>query len=409
MNLKQLPVILTQLILVFILTSVNLDTLAQSKRPAVPLRIDFEAIVKQDISLNLSEIVDDIEYIALETKKECLIGEVDAIRIFKDQVFLLAQNQVFKFNKKGKFISTIGSGGKGPGEFVKPIDIQIDEGTNSIFVLDQTLKKIHEYSTDGEYRKSITLAIPGFPWQILCFENSLLIFNQILPPMQIQLYRIDHFGRMIFKFPMRCELKSSREGLDYASFNKNARFFDYTSAWNDTIFRIYENNQLELLYIIDYGKYKYPLKGKNAALNQSMIKEYVYQLWRSITTRYLFFYYSYMWDDRLAVFDTKIPGFIFNGSLVDKNADHRGLDDLNAGIRNDIDGGRNLSRILPFMFTNGNELVKAIDAMDMIESMNTKKAGELNPKYAHKRKAFMELAKKLKEDDNPVIQVLHLK
>lgn len=43
----------------------------------VSVKIDFETIVKQDIRLNLSEIVYDIEYIPLETKKECLIGEVD--------------------------------------------------------------------------------------------------------------------------------------------------------------------------------------------------------------------------------------------------------------------------------------------------------------------------------------------
>lgn len=41
--------------------------------------------------------------------------------------------------------------------------------------------------------------------------------------------------------------------------------------------------------------------------------------------------------------------------------------------------------------------------------MNTKKACDLNPRYSQKREAFVEMAKKLKEDDNPVIQIIHLK
>ncbi|MCX6225015.1 MAG: 6-bladed beta-propeller [Bacteroidia bacterium] len=398
-------------ILFFILSSANLDTFGQATRPAVPLRIDFEAIVRQDIRLNLSEIVDDIEYIPLETKKECLIGEVDAVRIFKDQIFLISHRQVFKFNKNGQFICKIGSGGQGPGEFVKPIDIQIDEGNNSIFVLDQAIRKIHEYSTDGEYRRSIAIPIPGDPWQILCFENSILIFNQVMPPIETQLYRINQKGEVICRYPVMSELKGSSQfgySMDYASFMKGPAFFDFTSAWNDTLYRIYKNDHLEPLFIVDFGKFKYPLAGKPEPANQFMKKEFVYQYWRTLTNRNLFFYYGYKDDDRIAVFERSTGKPLFNGSINSK-VDRRSYDDLNEGIRNDIDGGRNISTITQFMFTNGKELVRAIDAMDLIESMNTRKSGELNPQYAQKRKAFMELAKGLKEDDNPVIQILHLK
>jgi hypothetical protein len=207
------------------------------------------------------------------------------------------------------------------------------------------------------------------------------------------------------------ELKGSSQftrAWDDASFMKGPGFFDFTSAWNDTIYRIYKDDHLEPLFIVDFGKFKYPLAGKPEPANQFMKKEFVYQYWRTLTNRNLFFFYGYKDYDRIAVFNRSTGKPVFNGSINNKK-DPRSYDDLNEGIRNDIDGGRNISTITQFMFTNGKELVRAIDAMDMIESMNTRKAGELNPQYAHKRKAFMELAGKLREDDNPVIQILHLK
>jgi hypothetical protein len=137
-------------------------------------------------------------------------------------------------------------------------------------------------------------------------------------------------------------------------------------------------------------------------------KEYVYQYWRAITNHYLFFFYGYKWEDRIAVFDRFNGKPVFNGT-IDNKENSRYDDDLTMGIRNDIDGGRNISSITQFMSGNGNELVKASDALDLVESINTKKEGELNPKYSQKRKAFLEMAKKLKEDDNPVIQIFHLK
>lgn len=389
----------------------NHEIRGQIARKAAPIKIDFEAVVKQDISLNLSEIVDDIEYIPLETKKDCLIGKIDAIRVVKDQVFLISNRQVYKFNKSGKFICKIGSGGKGPGEFIKPIDIQIDEKGNSIFVLDQAINKIHEYTTDGVWRKTMMIPIKGHPWQILCFENSILIFNQVLPPITTQLYKINKQGEVVHKYPFMSELKGSSQftnALDYASFMKGNAFFDYTSAWNDTIYRVYKDDHPEPIFLVYYGKFKYPLTGQREPANQPMKKEYVYQYWRAITNHYLFFYYGYNWDDRIAVFDRFNGKPVFNGS-IDNKENPRYFDDLTRGIRNDIDGGRNISSISQFKFGNGNQLVKASDALDLVESINTKKEGELNPKYSQKRKAFLEMAKKLKEDDNPVIQIFHLK
>lgn len=226
---KAMSMYRTRLSLLFfiILLEGNHEIQGQVSRKQSPVKINFEAVVKQDIKLNLSEIVDEIEYIPLETSKDCLLGEIGGVGIFKDQIFLISNRQVFKFNTSGKFIRKIGSEGKGPGEYNMPLDIQIDEKGNSIFVLDQTVNKIHEYSTDGVWRKSIVIPVKGHPWQMLCFENSILIFNQVLPPITIQLYKINKKGEVIYEYPVMSELKGSSEfsrSMDYASFMKGNTF-----------------------------------------------------------------------------------------------------------------------------------------------------------------------------------------
>lgn len=171
---------------------------------------------------------------------------------------------------------------------------------------------------------------------------------------------------------------------------------------------MFKDDHLEPLYLIYFGKFKYPLVGPQIQRNSPIKREFVYQYWRAITNHYLFFFYQYRGEDRVAVFDRANGKPLFNGNIVNSE-NPRYYDDLTLGIWNDIDGGRNISTITQFMFGNGNELIKSSEALDLIESMRTKKEGELNPQFTQKRKAFMEMAKKLKEDDNPVIQIFHLK
>lgn len=374
----------------------------QPVRKQVLKRIDFESIVNKEIGLKLSEIVDEIKYIPLETNGECLLGDVDPIRIYGNQIFLISNNQVYKFNKAGKFLGKIGSLGKGPGEYLSAYDIQINEYDEQIYVLDTNGKKIHMYSINGLYLESFALG-PGLPWQMLFFNHSILVFNQAVAPIPVQLFRVDLKGNVIFNYPTMSGLINSSifstEASDYASFKMETNSFNYTSAWTDTVYRIINNNWTEALFCIDYGKYKYPLKGKFEGHSMTLKPEFVYQTWKVITNRYLFFYYGYHWKNYLAVYDIKSNSFILN-KMVNK---------LLPGIINDIDGGIDISRIHSYLSNNGSELISAIQALDFTQQKNNDESNNLNPIFLPQRKAFKELVQNLNEDDNPVIQIIHLK
>lgn len=70
--------------------------------------------------LMLSEIVEDIEYVKLETRPECFIGRPTGYAISEHYVVVYdnTTKRVLLFTKEGKYLRDIGSQGKGPKEYI---------------------------------------------------------------------------------------------------------------------------------------------------------------------------------------------------------------------------------------------------------------------------------------------------
>ena len=68
--------------------------------------------------------------------------------------------RVERFDKDRKFISAWGRYGSGPGEFVGPTDIDIDQA-GAIFVSDDRRHDIQVFTSDGTYRRSVAVGIAG--------------------------------------------------------------------------------------------------------------------------------------------------------------------------------------------------------------------------------------------------------
>ncbi len=373
----------------------------QNDRPDI---INFSSIVNVKKDLKLSQMVKDVKYISLQTKQDCLIGDIDVLKVSSDRIFLISRSIVYCFMMDGSFYKKIGNRGNGPGEYIKPRDLTINEDTQSVYILDSSTKLIYEYSFSGNYKQSIKLPDNGHSWQIEKFGNDLIVVNQILPPINYQLYQVNKKGKLVYPFLIMSELKGSSLypfGFDYASFKPEGNFLLFTSAWNDTLFLIKNNNKPKPVYIVNYGKFKYPLNTKVGSLiNQPIKSNFIFQYWKAITDRYLLFQYQYHSQMLLAVYDFEIDAFIYNGDIEDG---------INPGIGNDIDGGPGIQKIYQYKVNNGNTLVKSFMAMDIIELYKQSLNENLSFSHPQKRNDFIELAKNLNENDNPVLQLLTLK
>lgn len=108
-----------------------------------------------DKELELTQVIDTTSYIyiPLETKENCLIGEIRKVLIYDEFIFVFDRftNSLYVFDKEGKFIRKIGKTGQGPGEYGRISDFDIDQINNEIILYDINSRKFLFYDFNGVY------------------------------------------------------------------------------------------------------------------------------------------------------------------------------------------------------------------------------------------------------------------
>lgn len=361
--------------------------------------IDIESVFNETIPLTLSEIATGVDYIPLEINNNCVLGDIYDVRISGDNMALISQKQVYLFDIQGKFQRKIGQIGKGPGEYQWAKDIQFSPDGNSVFVVDITGFQIIEYDLNGKHLKSISLPVRQYPEDMLFFDDHFYIMHGMQGLGLPFLYKMDNQGLLLQDMNVTCEAyQSSLRGYqESCSFLVQKDHFDLATAWNDTIFRIYKSGKKEAIFWINYGKIKYTLKG--ASKNQPMKEGLAFQLWRAITQNYIFIHSQDGRDLKLVVYDRKSNAIIHSSNI---------RDDEYGGIKNDLDGGPGIDLIVPFQKNNGKDVIQCHSAISLIEHMN-KDNSNLKPRLKKENEKLRKLVDQLSEEDNPVVQIFHLK
>lgn len=96
----------------------------------------------------------DTTVVALETTEESLIGRID--EVYNDDTnwyILTGESSILKFDKSGKFVSSIGSKGNGPGECMR-INTMCISG-EEIYAIEGNQDKVCVYTTDGKWKQDI--------------------------------------------------------------------------------------------------------------------------------------------------------------------------------------------------------------------------------------------------------------
>ena len=103
-----------------------------------PIEIKIDPKNMPEGDLRMSDLIESVEYIPLETTDECLIG--DGVRYdFNDEYIIagdLHGEAVYLFNRKGKFIRAIGGRGGGPEEFTYIGSLWLNPDDRTIMVDD---------------------------------------------------------------------------------------------------------------------------------------------------------------------------------------------------------------------------------------------------------------------------------
>lgn len=124
----------------------------------INLSVDFSG--SNCDNLLLSDIVEDVEYIQLETTDDCLINQYVSCVLTDKDIYVLnkfsTKEELLRFDRKtGKFISKIGQIGQGPKDMLQPSGVYADN--THVYVPSNITNKVYVYQKDDTFVKSVAL------------------------------------------------------------------------------------------------------------------------------------------------------------------------------------------------------------------------------------------------------------
>lgn len=217
-----------------------------------------------DHFIKMSEYVDSISYISLETNDNCLIGNIDKL-IVTDKFYYIIDMEiacaVFCFDKKGTFIRKIGNRGVGKGEYVSISDMNVYN--HNIYILDNDLMKLFVFNQEGVLKKEIKINFQAENFSIIndswiCLfgdykHNDVFLRNKKYP--NVLLMNIEN-GKVMTDIYFDSILNTSGIMSMPVNFTENGALF---IPLNDTIYQTTQSEYLKRKYV-----FKYPEKYRAA-------------------------------------------------------------------------------------------------------------------------------------------------
>ena len=242
-------------------TNGNHDKLSDNKRiPETFFQINIENTEERQKIGYLSDLALKVEYIQLETNKDCIINRNPKFVITDSLILVDNSFDVLKYSRNGKFLGKISSYGRGPGENLGIGSISVIPNRNILAI--QTYRNILYYSLEGEFIESVRT--PTFTSTFFTADDRYVAYyNGGMGNEEFTFLltnkNIDTIAFVINPFKWRDDVPNSF-GIEYPYFDPfflNKSIYYIKSIYNDTVYYISEN-KITPNYLIDLGKYKLP-------------------------------------------------------------------------------------------------------------------------------------------------------
>ncbi len=144
------------------------------------ITINLDNIISND-PIRYSELFSGVHIVPLETSDDIIIKRIDNLKLLNDTIYILDRTlkSLFIFSRNGKFIDKISKTGRGPDEYLEPVDFEINPVSGYISVLDWGAGRIITYNSKGEFKKKIDLKnrYSGFT----SVENDFCLYMPVPP------------------------------------------------------------------------------------------------------------------------------------------------------------------------------------------------------------------------------------
>ena len=356
-------------------------------------------------NLKLSELgFVDIEYIPLESNEQSMISGTDDLMFRNKLVFgerdciIQRFSTILEFKTNGRFITKIGTKGKGPNEFTAAHDVNINQTNKDIYLLARWQKKFFVYSENGKLLRTFPVTFSPSEFQFI--DDKILCYSENhIGDIQNSYTLIDTNGKVIKNFPNKYPFKNHdaflipAENLFYMFGNKLFK----KEVYSDTIY-LYDNGNFTPHMVIQVGEKLISPKARSEFDGFYLAKNYIMPLNLFEFGDYVYYEFAYKY---VIPNDVLILSFI--GS---KKNNFRAIINTGQGFTNDLDGGLN---ILPKTIKDDNTIIGWVDALKLKTHVASEDFKNSTPKYPEKKKELEKLADSLKETDNPVLILVRLK
>jgi hypothetical protein len=152
---------MNRIFLFFLLVFLIVLSFCTEKRPSIQIRektIDLSG----NKGLKFNSIFDSVYYIKLETNAVNIIGNVFRITKSNDKYYVYSfspgNQEIMIFNSSGKFLAKISKMGNGPGEYPNIISFSVS-GNDQVFLYSDASRNIYCYDTTGMFVRKINTGI----------------------------------------------------------------------------------------------------------------------------------------------------------------------------------------------------------------------------------------------------------
>ena len=366
-------------------------------------------------TLLLSDIVEDVEYVKLETTDDCLLAGTARVFITNDDIYTLnnySDYKLLRFDRKtGKFISQIGSIGQGPKEMINPCFVFAKDSL--VYVTSTSMDKIYVYTNENQFVRSVPFCKDRSSFEDGVGQTISVIDHQyiIRHPGQLQSqfnYNqyiaaevIDMNSNRLFAMRDTSDVYGIMLTLDWDPvrwyYKGNINFYNEPDR---TVYAVTKDSIIPRYYF-NLGDNKWPVKSEK--LTMEYVKHIKFKSFRE-TEDYLYLYWNQREKGYFARFNKKTETLDVQEQATFWGAGwHLGV----PGLKNDINGCNRSVDFIGLMDEQSSivQMFSASGKEDYIKVLNE----STDVKFPEKRQQLLKLLEEMGEEDNQILAIYKLK